>query len=52
MNMKRVVITGTGIVSCIGNDAATVTQSLRDGKAGSVALPDHGLGRGLVREPG
>ena len=27
--MKRVVITGTGIVSCIGNDNATVTQSLR-----------------------
>ena len=40
MNMKRVVITGTGIVSCIGNDAATVTQSLREGKSGIVAMPE------------
>ena len=38
--MKRVVITGTGIVSCIGNDAATVTQSLREGKSGIVAMPE------------
>ncbi len=32
--MKRVVITGMGIVSCLGNDAETVTQSLREGKSG------------------
>ena len=25
--MRRVVITGMGIVSCLGNDADTVTQS-------------------------
>ncbi len=37
--MKRVVITGTGIVSCIGNDNATVTQSLRDGRSGIRAMP-------------
>ena len=32
--MKRVVVTGLGIVSSIGNNAAEVTQSLRDGKSG------------------
>jgi 3-oxoacyl-[acyl-carrier-protein] synthase-1 len=31
---KRVVITGLGIVSCLGNDAATVTESLREGRSG------------------
>ena len=38
--MKRVVITGSGIVSCIGNDMATVTASLREGKSGIVAMPE------------
>ena len=37
--MKRVVITGTGIVSCIGNDNDTVTQSLREGRSGIRAMP-------------
>jgi len=32
--MKRVVITGMGIVSCLGNDTETVTQSLKEGKSG------------------
>jgi 3-oxoacyl-[acyl-carrier-protein] synthase I len=32
--MRRVVITGFGIVSCLGNDAASVTRSLRDGVSG------------------
>ena len=32
--MKRVVITGLGVVSSIGNDAATVTESLRNGTSG------------------
>ncbi|PCK07764.1 MAG: beta-ketoacyl-[acyl-carrier-protein] synthase I [Alteromonadaceae bacterium] len=32
--MKRVVITGMGIVSCIGNDTETVLNSLRSGKSG------------------
>ena len=31
---RRVVITGAGIVSCIGNDLATVEQSLREGRSG------------------
>ncbi len=32
--MKRVVITGMGIVSCIGNDKETVLESLREGRSG------------------
>jgi 3-oxoacyl-[acyl-carrier-protein] synthase-1 len=31
---RRVVITGLGIVSCLGNDAQTVIQSLREGRSG------------------
>ena len=33
---RRVVVTGLGIVSCLGNDAATVRQALRDGRSGIV----------------
>ncbi|NLY15786.1 MAG: beta-ketoacyl-ACP synthase I [Gammaproteobacteria bacterium] len=32
--MRRAVITGIGIVSCIGTDKATVTESLRTGRSG------------------
>jgi len=32
--MKRVVITGIGIVSCLGTDKLTVSTSLRSGKSG------------------
>lgn len=32
--MKRVVITGTGIWSCLGTNLETVAQSLREGKSG------------------
>lgn len=32
--MRRVVITGMGIVSCLGNDADSVTQSLKEGRSG------------------
>jgi|TARA_B110000459_G_scaffold28882_1_gene28927 3-oxoacyl-[acyl-carrier-protein] synthase-1 len=32
--MKRVVVTGLGITSCIGLDAASVTESLREGRSG------------------
>lgn len=38
--MRRVVVTGLGIVSSIGNDAAEVTASLRDAKSGISASPD------------
>ena len=32
--MRRVVVTGMGMVSCLGNNKATVTESLREGKSG------------------
>ncbi len=32
--MKRVVITGLGIVSCLGNDKQAVADSLREGRSG------------------
>jgi len=32
--MRRAVITGIGIISCLGNDKASVTESLRAGKSG------------------
>ena len=31
---KRIVITGLGIVSCLGNDAETVSKSLFEGRSG------------------
>lgn len=32
--MRRVVVTGMGIVSCLGNSTSEVTDSLREGKSG------------------
>ncbi|WP_438970504.1 beta-ketoacyl-ACP synthase I [Methylophaga sp.] len=32
--MRRVVVTGLGITSCLGLDASTVTESLRNGQSG------------------
>ena len=32
--MKRVVVTGMGIVSCLGNDVDSVTDSLKEGRSG------------------
>ena len=39
--MRRVVITGIGIVSPIGNNAAEVEASLRAGRSGIVAAPSY-----------
>ena len=38
---RRVVVTGLGIISCIGNDQDEVTQSLKDGKSGIVFSPKY-----------
>lgn len=56
--MRRVVVTGMGICSPIGNDLATVTQNLRDGVSGierdpsfaeyGFASPNKGLVKNLV----
>src|SRR5260370_32989758 len=40
-DMKRVVVTGLGVVSSIGNNAAEVTRSLRDGKSGIEFVPQY-----------
>ena len=32
--MRRVVVTGIGVVSCLGNDKDSVRQSLREGRSG------------------
>lgn len=39
--MKRVVVTGLGIVSCIGNDQNAVLNSLKEGKSGIKTNPDY-----------
>ncbi len=38
---RRVVVTGMGIVSSIGNNVAEVAQSLKDGRSGIVAAPTY-----------
>ncbi|MFO1187768.1 MAG: beta-ketoacyl-ACP synthase I [Alphaproteobacteria bacterium] len=39
--MRRVVVTGLGIVSSIGNNAAEVTAALREGRSGIVKADDY-----------
>jgi len=39
--MKRVVVTGLGVVSSIGNNAAEVTASLKAGKSGIELVPEY-----------
>lgn len=39
--MRRVVVTGLGIVSSIGNNKADVTESLRDGRSGIEYKPEY-----------
>ena len=44
--MRRVVITGAGIVSCIGQDLTTVTQALKEGRSGitfNTSYAEHGF---------
>jgi 3-oxoacyl-[acyl-carrier-protein] synthase-1 len=40
-SQKRVVVTGMGIVSCLGNDAASVSTSLRQLRAGIRFIPEY-----------
>ncbi len=39
--MRRVVITGLGITSCLGNDAVTVSAALREGRSGMRHIPQY-----------
>ena len=55
--MKRVVVTGMCIWSCIGQDLQTVTESLRQGRSGIGVRPErkqlgyHALLTGIVPRP-
>ena len=49
--MKRVVVTGMGIWSCIGQDLQTVTESLKQGRSGVIFDPNrvaYGLNSGVL----
>ncbi|HEY7853286.1 MAG TPA: beta-ketoacyl synthase N-terminal-like domain-containing protein, partial [Caulobacteraceae bacterium] len=39
--MRRVAVTGLGIVSPIGNDAGEVTAALREARSGVIAAPEY-----------
>lgn len=39
--MKRVVITGLGLTSCLGNDRATVADALRAGRSGIRSIAEY-----------
>jgi 3-oxoacyl-[acyl-carrier-protein] synthase-1 len=39
--LRRVVVTGMGIVSCIGNNVEEVTKSLKEGRSGISYEPDY-----------
>jgi 3-oxoacyl-[acyl-carrier-protein] synthase-1 len=39
--MKRVVITGLGLVSCLGNDRDAVAASLQEARSGIRAMPEY-----------
>jgi 3-oxoacyl-[acyl-carrier-protein] synthase-1 len=39
--MRRVVVTGIGVVSSIGNNKTEVLESLRDGRSGIVSEPEY-----------
>ncbi len=52
--MRRVVVTGMGLVSCLGHAAADVSRALRDGISGIQAMPDyagHGLRSQVAGQP-
>ena len=44
--MRRVVVTGMGLASCLGDTAASVSKALRDGLGGIRAMPEYAA-RGL-----
>lgn len=39
--MRRVVVTGLGIASCLGNESADVSESLRELRSGIRAIPEY-----------
>jgi len=54
LTARRVLVTGMGIVSCIGNDLETVARALREGRSGIAAAPEFvaaGLGSQIAGIP-
>ena len=49
--MRRAVITGLGIVSCIGIDKKSVEESLRKGTSGISKSPEYELSLIHISEP-
>ena len=41
IGLRRVVVTGMGIVSCLGNSPAQVLQALREGRSGIAFNPSY-----------
>jgi len=41
VKLRRVVVTGMGIISCIGNNVSEVLESLKNGKSGITASPEY-----------
>ena len=39
--VERVVVTGLGIISCLGNDSTSVSQALHEGRSGISLRQDH-----------
>ena len=51
---RRIVVTGMGVVSPLGNDADSVATSLREGRSGLRAMPEYaemGLRSQVAGEP-
>ena len=44
---RRVVVTGVGLVSCLGHEYETVLEALQQGQSGVTTVPEEWLGRGL-----
>lgn len=44
---RRVVVTGVGLVSCLGHDYETVLDAMQRGQSGVRQVPDEWLGKGL-----
>ena len=44
---RRVVVTGVGLVSCLGHDYETALGAIERGQSGVRRVPDEWQGRGL-----
>src|SRR4051812_44949768 len=47
MSHRRVVVTGAGLLTPIGNSLAECTQALREGRSGVRTMPEWSVAKGL-----